>query len=441
MSNHPLSPTNTIENPVTRTIEIDAQTTVASNTNNISNSAADPQISSNAITVEIAGEPQQLFSSLRATMERRLHERTQSWRSNFTNVFQEMSPLVQHAQSVNNFRPWVNGTNGNSTPMLSANNFRATTNNNGSSINNNGAQNHSSTPIAGTSTSMMTANDITQPTIQSGDSYVINLDGHVIQATSFAHMHPNSNSQINDNLISTTGINHQDTDTLLETLRRHERNAILNDATSIAPQRNQNNSNINNLNNQHYHNHHHHPHNNNNNNNNNIDEGPVAEAFAQIPEARAMLNTLMRYVPYISIILAKSVYDYLDSILDLIALFITFSHANWVVRQEIAKHSQRSIMKLLRELFYIILVIAVIGFMLEKRSIFFSLMIANLPADHPFTLKHLLFSVGVTDLTLKLITVGIKIIFAMLPGNIIAYKGRVSDFFSFFKLLLNCYFL
>lgn len=79
---------------------------------------------------------------------------------------------------------------------------------------------------------------------------------------------------------------------------------------------------------------------------------------------------------------------------------------------------------MLRELLYIILVIAIIGFMLEKKNIFISLMFASSFSD-PFTLRNLLFSVGITDLVLKLITVGIKILITLLPPTIIEYKGRV----------------
>lgn len=81
---------------------------------------------------------------------------------------------------------------------------------------------------------------------------------------------------------------------------------------------------------------------------------------------------------------------------------------------------------MLRELLYIILVIAIIGFMLEKKNIFISLMFASSFSD-PFTLRNLLFSVGITDLILKLITVGIKILITLLPPTIIEYKGRVSS--------------
>lgn len=54
-----------------------------------------------------------------------------------------------------------------------------------------------------------------------------------------------------------------------------------------------------------------------------------------------------------------------------------------------------------------------------------SLVTANTPLA-PLTLRQLLFSVGVTDLILKLITVAIKIAITLLPGSIIEYKGRVS---------------
>lgn len=136
------------------------------------------------------------------------------------------------------------------------------------------------------------------------------------------------------------------------------------------------------------------------------------------------MTTLNRYTPYICILLVKSCYDHLDGILDFFALFVTFSHANWVVRQEIAKQHQRKTLNLLRELLYIVLVIAIIGFMLEKENIFISLIFTSSSSTEPFTLRNLLFSVGITDLILKLITVGIKIIITLLPPSIVEYKGR-----------------
>lgn len=88
-------------------------------------------------------------------------------------------------------------------------------------------------------------------------------------------------------------------------------------------------------------------------NGNNPESESVSEALSQIPEARALINTLSRYTPYICILLAKSCYDHLDGILDIFALFITFAHANFVVRQEISK--QVSVVELLRLNFFIVI--------------------------------------------------------------------------------------
>lgn len=78
--------------------------------------------------------------------------------------------------------------------------------------------------------------------------------------------------------------------------------------------------------------------------------------------------------------------------------------------------------------------------MLEKKNIFISLMFASSFSD-PFTLRNLLFSVGITDLILKLITVGIKILITLLPPTIIEYKGRVSctSEFLFHFLIFLCF--
>lgn len=153
----------------------------------------------------------------------------------------------------------------------------------------------------------------------------------------------------------------------------------------------------------------------------------TADIMAQHPGMPAALEYLVRYVPFICIILAKTSYDLLDSVLDILALVITFMHANMVVRQQVALQTHRSIFKLLRELVYIILVIAVVGFMLEKDNIFIGLIFAHSSSEEsPFTLRHMLFSIGVTDFVLKLVTVGVKIVITLMPPSIIEYKGRVS---------------
>lgn len=324
------------------------------------------EVQLNSSTEVVAADSNHYFSTFRSNMERRLNERTQSWRTNLNNVFNEIRPIIQHSQSVN--------ANANI-----FNNFRP-----------NDMQSSESVP------------QISQA--QVADSYVINLDG---QSSSQQAMYY-SNTSIGDRNINehhTSSSN--DPDTLIQdNARRHDRSQIQNISniqgnTTPPPA----------------------PPHRHTNNNNSMDD--VTDAFAQIPEARDMMNALMRYFPYVCIILVKTCYDLFDGILHFCSLYITFSHANYVVRQEIAKHAQRSTFKLLRELLYISIVIFVISYLMDNSIFIVSLVTANTPLA-PLTLRQLLFSVGVTDLILKLITVAIKIGITLIPGSLIEYKGRVS---------------
>lgn len=175
---------------------------------------------------------------------------------------------------------------------------------------------------------------------------------------------------------------------------------------------------------------------NNNNNNNSTNEDANGtdgneNNLSQIPEARALINTVSRYFPYVCILFAKTCYDHLDGILDIFALFIVFAHSNFTLKQEITKQAQRRYLYLIRELIYIILVVTIIAFLLEKKDNSISLFFAPLnipPEEKQLALKDLLFSVCITDLILKLVTVAIKILFTMLPRKAVEFKNRVSVF-------------
>jgi heme/copper-type cytochrome/quinol oxidase subunit 1 len=136
--------------------------------------------------------------------------------------------------------------------------------------------------------------------------------------------------------------------------------------------------------------------------------------------------------------------------LDIFALFIVFAHSNFTIKQEITKQAQRRFLYLIRELIYIILVITIIAFLLEKKdnstiSLFFAPL--NIPHEKKeLALKDLLFSVVITDLILKLLTVAIKILFTMLPRRAVEFKNRVSlnletqnKSINFLTLSLNLY--
>lgn len=153
------------------------------------------------------------------------------------------------------------------------------------------------------------------------------------------------------------------------------------------------------------------------------DEATVHEALNQIPEARAMMDTFARYIPLLFILVTKLCYDHLDGIIHFLALLMTFSHANWVVRQEISKQGQKKIWVLLRELIFITVALAVVGFVLERKNIFLSIMFMP-DLSEPQSLKSLLFSVCMSDLVLKLLTIVVKIVITLMPPSVIEYKSR-----------------
>lgn len=153
------------------------------------------------------------------------------------------------------------------------------------------------------------------------------------------------------------------------------------------------------------------------------EEATVHEAFNQIPEARVMMDTFARYIPLLFILVAKLCYDHLDGIIHFLALLMTFSHANWVVRQEISKQAQKRIVVLLRELIFIVIALAVVGFVLERKNIFLSIMFMP-DLSEPLSLKSLLFSVCMSDLVLKLLTITVKIVITLMPPSVIEYKSR-----------------
>jgi hypothetical protein len=124
--------------------------------------------------------------------------------------------------------------------------------------------------------------------------------------------------------------------------------------------------------------------------------------------------------------------------LDIFALLVVFAHSNFTLKTEIT--GARRILYLIRELIYIAIVVTIIGFLLDKKH-FISPFFAPIKLkkdEKPLALKTLLFSVCITDLILKLVTVAIKIIFTMLPKRLVELKNRVSLSIKFhFKYLIN----
>ncbi|XP_035902742.1 E3 ubiquitin-protein ligase RNFT1 [Anopheles stephensi] len=152
-------------------------------------------------------------------------------------------------------------------------------------------------------------------------------------------------------------------------------------------------------------------------------EDPTDDALNQLPESRALIEAVGRYMPLLIIIVAKLSYDHLDGIMHFLLLLLTFYHSNWVVRQEISKQKQRRVIVLLRELIILVLALLILGLVMEWKII--CLVILFIP-DHmqQGSLKGLLFAVCITDLILKLIIIVIKIIVTLMPPSVVDYKSR-----------------
>uniref|UniRef100_A0A182SZ67 RING-type domain-containing protein n=1 Tax=Anopheles maculatus TaxID=74869 RepID=A0A182SZ67_9DIPT len=152
-------------------------------------------------------------------------------------------------------------------------------------------------------------------------------------------------------------------------------------------------------------------------------EDPTDDALNQLPESRALIEAVGRYMPLLVIVVAKLSYDHLDGIMHFLLLLLTFYHSNWVVRQEISKQKQRRVMVLLRELIILVLALLILGLVMEWKII--CLVILFIP-DHmqQESLKGLLFAVCITDLILKLIIIVIKIIVTLMPPSVVDYKSR-----------------
>lgn len=162
---------------------------------------------------------------------------------------------------------------------------------------------------------------------------------------------------------------------------------------------------------------------------NNNAEDP--DQLQTVIEAQQFLKYVLKYVPFILILLAKSIYDYHEGIFILLILFITFAHTNSTLKKEIIKRQRRSILTLAIELLYIVACLLFIHFVFSDNLHNFNVVL-NLVLirtfTHPLTVWNLLWIVTITDFTLKLITITIKILLTMLPAAVVEFKKRVRLF-------------
>ncbi|XP_044761697.1 RING finger and transmembrane domain-containing protein 2 [Coccinella septempunctata] len=174
-----------------------------------------------------------------------------------------------------------------------------------------------------------------------------------------------------------------------------------------------------------------HTHNNSNNNVNDASEdtnnASEGENLQTVVEAQQMLQVILKYIPFILILLAKGIYDYHEGIFIILIMLITFANANSTVRREATKRHRRSISSLGVALLYIAACLLFIHFIFDDEFHKFN-DVLNLALirtfQHPLTVWNLMWIVVVTDFVLKLLTIVIKILFSMLPGRILGFQKR-----------------
>ncbi|KAF5301160.1 hypothetical protein FQA39_LY10838 [Lamprigera yunnana] len=156
---------------------------------------------------------------------------------------------------------------------------------------------------------------------------------------------------------------------------------------------------------------------------NNAAEVPQNDATHNVREIQQSLEVFQKYLPFLLILLSKSLYDHCEGIFNLIILFVTFIHSNSVVKREATAQARRSLRKLFGALFYISVCFAFIAYVFEEES-FYKNLIFIPPSKQPTTVWSLLWTACVIDFILKLITIVFKIFLTLLPTWVIPFQRR-----------------
>lgn len=145
------------------------------------------------------------------------------------------------------------------------------------------------------------------------------------------------------------------------------------------------------------------------------------------PELRALVSVAEKYVPFLLILLMKIVFDHRIGILIILGLFLTFCHANAVVKREVGKQSKRQLSSLGFVTVNLCTCIGFVYFVLAEDSLAYALILIS-PYSSAVTVWEVLWITTVTDFVLKLLTVLTKIFITSLPGQVIPFKKKGKYF-------------
>lgn len=101
----------------------------------------------------------------------------------------------------------------------------------------------------------------------------------------------------------------------------------------------------------------------------------AAEILRDAPETRAFINEISRYTtirPFIVINFLKGVFDHGTSILAFLALVVTFSHANSMVKKEVSKQRKRNLLYLTMIVVNLMACVAFIYYIFNEMELYYA---------------------------------------------------------------------
>jgi len=149
------------------------------------------------------------------------------------------------------------------------------------------------------------------------------------------------------------------------------------------------------------------------------------------PELRAVVSACEKYIPFLLIILVKSVFEHGTGIIVCCGLVLTFLHANSVLKQQVARQSRRNLGALIAISVNLVACILFIYFVFLDDNLCLSAFFV--PPEKVPTFYDLLWIVGVNDFILKFIAVLVKIFVTVLPAKIMPYQKR-GKYYLFFEV-------
>lgn len=140
------------------------------------------------------------------------------------------------------------------------------------------------------------------------------------------------------------------------------------------------------------------------------------------PELKAVVSACEKYIPFLLIVMVKSVFEHGTGIIVCLGLVLTFLHANSVLKQQVARQARTNCGALLAISINLIACILFIYFVFLDNNLPLSAFF--IPPDKVTTFYDLIWIVGVNDFILKFMAVLAKIFVTLMPAKFIPYQKR-----------------